>query len=137
MRLGREERSQWEAWAEYVNQNWPGSKDYAIPEKKPAYRALYADPDGRIWVYRYVEAIDTHAPPRDPGDQRPVASWREPTVFDVFSAKGRFLGTVELPGLTKVSEAGIVGDHIWGVQSTDEGHQLVHWRIRGLGEPEH
>jgi hypothetical protein len=134
VRIGRKEREQWQAWADHFNKNSQDRKHYVIPEYKPAFRALYADPKGRIWVYRYVEAIDTHAPPRAPGDNRPLTSWREPAVFDVFSSEGQFLGTVSLPDFPRIEETAIAGNHIWGVETTEIGNQLVHWLIHGLGE---
>ena len=122
--VGEQEREEWLAWAEFFK------GEYHIPYVKPAFRELYCDADGRIWVHRYVEAKDCKMPPRGPGDERPVSSWREPTVFDVFSSNGAFLGTVELPELTGASA--FIGEHVWGVQSTDDGEQLVHWRVLGL-----
>lgn len=126
VKLGEQERREWQAWAEFFKDG------HHIPESKPAFRELYSDSDGRIWVHRYVEARDYKVPPREPGDNRPVVSWREPTVFDVFSSGGAFLGTVELPGLTGASA--FAGEHVWGVQSTDAGEQLIHWRVQGFVE---
>ena len=51
-----------------------------LPTTYPAYTAVFAAEDGRVWVRRW--------PPAGRGSE---------TIFDVFDAASRFLGTVVLP----------------------------------------
>lgn len=100
VRLAREERSQWQEWGQFLaslDRAGAPEIDTDIPKFKPAYRQLEVDEDGRVWVDRYVEAIHADRPPREPGDERPLLTWREPRTFDVFEPTGEFLGTVVLP----------------------------------------
>jgi hypothetical protein len=127
VRLDKTERNEWQAWARVFGSR--SGQRYSIPELKPAFRDLYVDADGRIWVHRYVAAKKVDLPPREPGDDRPLSTWREPNTFDVFRADGEFLGTVELPLLVRAMAWR--ADSIWGVVEGDDGEQLVHWRIRG------
>lgn len=118
VKLNGEERSQWEAWAQFLDeQRRPGAPeiDRHIPELKPAYRQLEVDQDGRIWVDRYVEAVHRDRTPREPGDERPLLTWFEPRTFDVFERDGKFLGTVVLPPKTYIqSRRGmyLLGEHV-------------------------
>jgi hypothetical protein len=122
VRLHPEEKAVWEAWAERFDQH-----SYKIPWVKPAYRNLYVGDRGRIWVDRYVEATKRDLPPRDPGDSRPLLTWRERKTFDAFEPDGTFLGTVVLPD----ARIGVWRENrLWGVQTGDQGEQLVRWRIR-------
>ena len=98
-----------------------------IPSVKPAYRDFYVGDHGRVWVHRYVEATKREVPPRSLGDKRPLLTWREPTTFDVFEPDGTFLGTVVVPVATSIRVWS--GKRMWGVQTGDEGEQLVRWRI--------
>ncbi|HXV13619.1 MAG TPA: 6-bladed beta-propeller, partial [Candidatus Krumholzibacteria bacterium] len=79
--LVKEERSEWQAWARRFSR---GGETYEIPKAKPAYREIYVDTDGLIWVHRYVAARKVKLDPRPPGDDRPLSTWREPNTFDVF-----------------------------------------------------
>lgn len=100
-----------------------------VPEVKPIFRGIYVGDQGRIWVHRYVEAVkDPSIEKRDDPDARPVVTWREPVVFDVFEADGRFLGTVRVPPRTSLRV--YRGDRVWGVRrgEFDEAY-VVGFRI--------
>jgi len=51
-----------------------------LPTDYPAYMAVFAAADGRVWVRRW-----------------PLAGRRDESVFDVFDGAARFLGTVIAP----------------------------------------
>ena len=55
-------------------------KAQRLPAVYPAYMAVFAAEDGRVWVRRW-----------------PTASRSVESLFDVFDANGRFLGTVTMP----------------------------------------
>ena len=91
----REERAEWLAWSEYLGRE--RGRAYEIPRTKPPFRDLRSDPAGRIWVHLYTAATKrTNIPPRPPGNDRPLLTWREANAFDVIDRNGRYLGRVEL-----------------------------------------
>jgi hypothetical protein len=92
---------------------WSGP---AIPSTKPPFSGLRVDDDGRIWVR--VAAVAEVVPAAERPEPSPGAApgpepWREPLVFDVFAADGRFLGTVRPP--PRFTLSGARGDEVWGV----------------------
>jgi hypothetical protein len=92
----RGERSEWLAWTEYLGRE--RGRVFEIPRSKPAFRDLLSDPEGRIWVHLYTTATKrTNIPPRPPGNNRPLLTWREANVFDVIDRDGGYLGRAELP----------------------------------------
>jgi hypothetical protein len=114
LRLGRDEKREWEAWADFFEERVanptssnpriiappPRKVSYTIPDVKPAYSEFRTDGSGRIWVRRYVEAQRRPEPPRpqQPGaPARPPHVWKEPPTYDVFEPTGQFLATVTLP----------------------------------------
>ncbi len=122
VRIRRAERIQWEAWTRLFERR--GDETYPpIPETKPAYRDLYVDEDGRIWVDRYVAAVKREAKPREPGDDRPLSEWREPSTFDVIGPDGSYFGTVVVPENTTIMVRR--GDHAWGVHRGEFDEQYV------------
>lgn len=112
------ERSEQEALATHVMRDvdpswrWNGPP---IPEVKPYFKALRSGMDGRIWAQLSQPGeLDPEADTvqRNP-DARPPIRYREPQVWDVFEADGRYLGQVELPfGFTLHV---MRGEHVWGV----------------------
>jgi hypothetical protein len=115
IRLGRDERNEWEAWSRFFEQrianpsagnpNPARRASFSIPDMKPAFSELATDSQGRIWVRRYVEAQRRPARDRPAAVQMPQHVWREPPTFDVFESDGRFLGTVTLPWNAVLFEA--------------------------------
>lgn len=79
-----------------------------VPDSKPAYRGFFFDEEGgRIWVHRYApsekgEPEAARTIPGNPDAEPPMITWREPTVFDVFTTQGTYLGEVRLPDRTTV-----------------------------------
>lgn len=65
------------------------------PGTMPHFRAVFADPDGNLWVQAY-------APPQEPG-----------TLWDVFDPEGRWLGGVEVPPGLEITEIG--RDYVVGI----------------------
>lgn len=94
--LGDAERNEWLQWATWFETNRAGFK-YLIPRTKPAIRALTGDHLGRVWVHVFGPAEKRNEPPRPPGDNRPLLTWKERNRFDVFSLAGEYLGRVTLP----------------------------------------
>jgi hypothetical protein len=143
--LGRAEKAEWDAWSAHfgpittgVTVQRPGADGkakvteqkgdrYVVPSTKPAYRELYADDEGRIWVDRYAEAKQV-ADTRKPGSKNPPRLWRQPRTFDVFDAGGRMLGTVVAPPRTQFEFRR--GMQLWGVTRGEFDEQyVVRYRI--------
>ncbi|MGD2152751.1 MAG: 6-bladed beta-propeller [Gemmatimonadales bacterium] len=122
VRTHRAERAQWDAWARYFERGG-GEKYPPTPETKPAFRDLYVDEDGRIWVDRYVEAVKRDVEPREPGDERPLYEWHEPSTFDVIGPDGTYLGTVVVPERTRIVVRR--GDRVWGIEMGKFDEQYV------------
>lgn len=128
------ERREWEALREYFERETGGSFP-VTPRIKPAFRDLWVDADGRVWVRRYVEAVKRDLPSGQrtrSGRLRPNITWREPQVFDVYSSDGHNVGCVELPRSARLSESR--GSVVWAVVlgSLDEEY-VVRWKVPGLG----
>lgn len=127
-----EERDQWEAFARYFStregQQLPVAE---IPRVKPAFRDIFADPSGRIWVNLYTRAEKRNIPPRPAGDKRPLLTMREINVYDLFDLRGRYLGQLSLPPQSMIMA--VTGDRIW-VKTEAEGGEfiLTRYRIGGL-----
>ena len=118
-----EERNEWlrRTQGQFMTSELP-----PIPDLKPAFRAIASGEDGRIWVWRHVEAMKGEAtrPPSNPGMEAPPAlSWREPTVYDVFESDGTFLGSVRVPPSTTLDV--FRGDRVWGVRRGEFGEAYV------------
>jgi hypothetical protein len=98
-----------------------------LPDVKPAYRNLWTDDNGRVWIERYVSAVTA---PVSAG--APDSSWREPPTFDVIEPDGTFLGTVVLPPNTIIYVRR--DDRVWCVQTGqfDEPY-VVRFRIVASG----
>lgn len=99
-----------------------------IPDRKPAYRSLTVDLDGRIWVgvSQPSEKIpDAEMPAAAPvptvsagkGLQarpaQPPRTWREATAYDVYAPTGQYLGHVQLPPRTTFHK--MRGNDVWAV----------------------
>jgi hypothetical protein len=74
-------------------------RDMPMPEQFPAYTDLRVDPEGNLWVQRFLR----------PGDDR--------NLWTVFAADGAMLGDIEIPTDLEITEIG--ADYVLGV-STDE-----------------
>jgi hypothetical protein len=123
------ERTQWRAWADYLAQEERTRgithRFLAVPETKPVFRDIMADADSRVWIDRYVPAVDQPRPARE---GRPAFRWREPVTYDVIAPDGRFLGTIRPPVPMRVIAAR--GSVFWGVAEGEAGEQyVVRYRI--------
>jgi hypothetical protein len=128
VRLGRDERNEWQEWARFFERRIAGDKPanpnmpsprrvtFTIPEVKPAFSEILTDSQGRVWVRRYVQAQRRPARTRPADADVPEHVWREPPTFDVFEPAGRFLGTVTLP---------------WNAMFYDAHDRLIWATVRG------
>lgn len=122
------ERAEWEAWAAYFAARG-NSQPVPIPRTKPPFRGIAVDEEGRIWLDRYVAAVERPAPVREAGDTRPQRRWVEPRTFEVISQDGEFLGTVVLPPDTYAFVRR--GDVVWGTERGEGGtYSVVRLRLR-------
>lgn len=111
--------------------NWTGAP---IPSQKPAYERLLIGEDGRIWVKVFtagetIPEAERPTPRPNPNGPPPIVlSTREPIVYDVFEADGRFLGRVKLPPRTRVIRTR--GNVAWGtVRDADDVDYAVRFRV--------
>ena len=82
-----------------------------IPSAMPPFRGISAAGGGRIWVRRNAEPVLIEV--EETEGRPPPVGWIQPFVYDVFEAKGSYLGEVRLPD---GFEPHIFGEHhIWGV----------------------
>jgi hypothetical protein len=122
-----------------VDRSWRWSGP-SIPDVKPFLTGMRAAADGRIWVRRAVRGVPAEpdaapqpglAPPigaEGPPVRIPPPRWREPVMFDVFAADGRFLGALAVPERVEVLH--MRGDEVWGVERDElDVPQVVRWRI--------
>lgn len=99
------ERAQWESWVSHFDVN------NIIPEVKPPYKKILTDSQGRIWIWRYVEAEYTE---KNIGPHSgPESKWWEPPTFDVFLPDGTFYATVKLPLNANFRDA--KDDLVWAI----------------------
>jgi hypothetical protein len=122
-----EERAEHEAvnaWRrKYHGQNLSGEIP-PVPSTKPAYRALFAGDDGRIWVRLYTRAEKIEGPHEEPApDAPPPLTWREPVIFDLFDSDGTYLGEVRVPPRTSLSV--FRGDTVWGIRRGEVDEQYI------------
>lgn len=125
-----DERSEWQAYYDWMIENRGDSftlDEVSVPGVKPFFSGFLIGDDGRIWVERYGLAEKVEDPPAS-DDGRPTISWRAPAHYDVFEADGRFLGTVRMPGRTRIDFAR--GNYVWGIASGEfDEPYVVRWRL--------
>jgi len=126
------ERAEWRARVAFAERR-SGVSVHDVPARKPAYRDLWVDADGRIWVHRYAEAVQRSEPVAelwldDPDGNVPRITWAEPTLYDVFGPDGRLLRCVRVPDDAEVVASR--GSLAWGILrgALDEEY-VVRWRI--------
>src|SRR5690606_25071892 len=93
IRLAPGERAAHQAFWDYMyarNAQFLTSGPQPIPAVKPAFRELFVDDDGRIWVRLYTEGVYTGPEnPEPPAEgEGPRVDWEEPQLYEVFSADG-------------------------------------------------
>ena len=117
----------------YGDWRWNGP---AVPSTKPPLRDLFVDEDGRIWVVvsqqaRAVVSADAAREEKLRTNRTPIR-FEEPPAFDVFDARGRFLGPVRAPASLRLEPTPVArGDSLWGVVRDSIGvPAVVRFRIR-------
>lgn len=123
-----EEHAEWNAFRDRVHEMYAerniDQEVTPIPQRKPYFRELRVGADGRIWVFRYVEAVKRDDVGPIPGEpERPVLTWREPWTWDVFEPDSTFLGAVVLPD--GFEPHAFRGTRIWGAHTDEGGVQRV------------
>jgi len=129
LRVSRGERAQWRRRKEWSEAR-SGMSFRDVPDRKPAYRDLWVDADGRIWVHRYSEAVarDTEIPEVVVNGDPPGITWWEPSVHDVYSPDGSLVFCVTLPDNAEIMAS--TGDLVWGVFRGPLGEEhVIRWRI--------
>jgi len=126
--VNSEEQAQWEAHRQRLIERVAARGDDAdfepIPDVKPYFRQIHVADDGRIWVFRYVEAVERDDIEPVPGQpDRPLLTWREPWTYDVFEPDGTFLGSVVVPETLRPYV--IRGERIWGAVERGGIEQVV------------
>ncbi|HSG48886.1 MAG TPA: hypothetical protein VLA43_13790, partial [Longimicrobiales bacterium] len=111
------------------NWRWNGPP---IPDEKPAFHAISAGRDGRIWVrvpQPGAEGEDRNYDPKNP-DATPDR-WSEPVAFDVFEEDGTYLGGVSAPqGFSVNPDPVFDGERVWAVTRDELGVQrVVRYRV--------
>lgn len=115
VQIKAEERAQWEAWVSHFGVN------NIIPETKPPYKKILTDSQGRIWIWRYVEAVFTE---ENIGPHAgPESKWWEPPTFDVFLPDGTFYATVKLPLHAKFRDA--KDGFVWAIIKGEQDEQYA------------
>jgi hypothetical protein len=94
------ERTWWNDLARRIS-GWSG-EPAAVPDTKPAFKAVFADHHQRLWVWRHVEAIPIdsilgHRPPNS-------MPYVEIPTFDVFDVDGTYIGTIRLPVRSRIMD---------------------------------
>lgn len=126
------ERAEWRARVAFADRR-SGASFRDVPARKPAYRDLRVDADGRIWVHRYAEAVKRSEPiPElwldDPDGNVPRITWAEPTLYDVFGPDGQLLHCVRVPDDAEVVTSR--GSLAWGIlRGVLDEEYVVRWRI--------
>ena len=96
-----------------------------VPDRKPAYRSLYAGESGRLWVRTAQPGREIDRPERMP-DVYPDKFFTEPIGFDVFDATGEYLGPVAVPeGFRDRPVPVFWGDTVWAVVTDDDGVEYI------------
>jgi hypothetical protein len=129
VRLSEEERSQLqESYDQYIGR-WPkeyqvGPADARVPAVKPAWSAVFAGQDGRIWV-----KVSLASEPYEPTQaeiladvNRGIVRWRDPVAYDVYEPDGTLLGRVRARGMRILAAR---RDRVWAVQEDADGVQRV------------
>jgi hypothetical protein len=131
--IGEEERRQWEAILHYAASFGPPSGEpfAPLPSRKPVFRRLWVDEEGRFWVQRYAAAVHVPLSPEELSKRqgRPPLEWREPPVWDVIDERGAFWGSVTLP--LNAFPAAAHGSHVWVVEEGEYGESyVVRYRVQ-------
>ena len=114
--------------------SWTGGD---LPDAKAPLTGITVTRDGNIWarVATASERIPADEMPPQTEKGPPPRNYRTPTVYEVFSPTGRFLGRVPMPPRTTMFQAD--GDYIWGImRDEDDLPSVVRLKLNtAFGEP--
>jgi hypothetical protein len=114
--------------------SWTGGD---LPDAKAPLTGITVTRDGNIWarVATASERIPAEEMPPQNEKSPPPRNYRTPTVYEVFSPTGRFLGRVPMPPRTTMFQAD--GDYIWGImRDEDDLPSVVRLKLNTpFGEP--
>ena len=108
---------------------WAWSGPDIVGEKAPLGGITIAR-DGNIWARVATPSELIPEAERVPQKEKaaPVQRWRAPTIYEVYSPDGRFLGRIPMPQRTTMMQAD--GDYFWGVTRDDDDlPSIVRFRI--------
>ena len=96
---------------------WTGGD---LPDHKAPLTGVTISRDGNIWtrVATASERIPAEEMPPQREKGPPPRNYRTPTVYEVFSPNGRFLGRVPMPPRTTMFQAD--GDFIWAIMRDED-----------------
>ncbi len=123
------ERAEWRARLAFSERRF-GMSFRDAPSRKPAYRDIRVDADGRIWVHPYTDAVQRDEPIPEPYIQgpEPRITWAEPSLRDVYGPDGQFLRCLRVPRYSQVAASR--GSLAWGVvRGIFDEQYVVRWRI--------
>jgi hypothetical protein len=96
-----------------------------IPTTKPAYKQIWVDQDGRLWVQVHTLATERAGVRETAVGMWAASRWREAALWDVFEANGLYLGRLRFSG----EPAAARGDWLWQLLTTEEGPVVAQYRI--------
>jgi hypothetical protein len=133
----KEEEKQYIIWNMRQTQpawSWTGGD---LPAEKAPMTGITVTRDGNIWtrVATASERIPAEEMPPQREKGPPPRNYRTPTVYEVFSPTGRFLGRVPMPPRTTMFQAD--GDYIWAImRDEDDLPSIVRLKLNtSFGEP--
>lgn len=133
--VAAEERRNYQELADALRRspNVAPSGPVTVPAQKPYFRGIQSDLESRVWVDLHGPGETFEPPPRptQPGmPSVPPLRWRERRRYDVFARDGSYLGRIELPPRTTLSEA--KGNRVWAIQRGEDDEQyIIRYRIAG------
>jgi hypothetical protein len=127
--LAGEERRQLQEYYDQYISRWPkqyhvGPADARVPDVKPAWSAVFAGQDGRIWV-KVPLASEPYEPTKAEMAANPnmgMVWWRDPVAYNVYESDGTLLGRVRVHYGRILATR---GDRVWAVQEDSDGVQRV------------
>lgn len=111
-----EEKADWQALYDWVEENRPFGEVGSLPDHKQPYSEFLPTQDGRVWVQRRTEGYkpeDEEPQPAEDSNQPPDINWNEPALYDVFQLDGTYLGEVRFP--QRAEPLYIRADTAWGI----------------------
>ena len=124
IQVGDAEWRQWRDWSAYMSDNNSGGITFPAPPKsKPAFRDVWVDRAGRLWIQRHAAASRVPVSPREPGDARPLFEWRDQPTFDIVDPDGVLLGQVTFPRGVRIYDA--IGRTVLATHTDEQGVPFV------------